>query len=214
MKNKVIDESHRESSINDYFVTFTGQSENYCIGLVDMVDSTRISANMHEQKWSTYYSVFLNTMAKIVHKFGGIPIKNGGDSLLYYFPESSKPNRKYGFLSCLECGLKMLESHDILCTRMEEENLPNLNYRISSDFGKVVIMKPNGCQNIDLVGPPLNMCSKINESANLNSLVIGGDFYENVKDVREYKFKQQKGFSIGLKHSYQIYSVTRNEKIF
>jgi len=198
----------------NYEFAFTGESKNYCIGLIDMVESTKISANLHEREWCKYYKIFLNSMAKILQRFGGIIIKNGGDSLLYYFPESSRQNSKYGLTSCLECSLSMSESHDYISKIILKEDLPSLNYRISSDFGKVVIMSCTNSYSKDLIGPPVNMCAKINSRAENNGVVIGGDLYELVKGLPDYTLKAIEGFSIGLKFKYPIYQVHRRENGF
>ena len=190
-------------------VAFSGLTKSYCVGLVDMVDSTKISAEMNEMEWCRYYEIFLNSMAKILPRFGGKVIKNQGDSLLYYFPESSKA-RKYGFMSCIESSLSMIEEHDVICENLEKEGLPCLNYRVSADYGKVVIMKSNNSSSPDLIGPPVNMCAKINHLAQPNGVVIGGDLYQNVKEINDYRYSQKKSFSVGFKFSYPVYSITRS----
>lgn len=209
-KNKVLNQTEQEMKSSDYLVAFSGLSKSYCIGIVDMCNSTTISANMNEKNWSKYYSTFLNSMAKIIQKFGGVPLKNGGDSLMFYFPESSKPRRKFGFISCIECSLSLLESHDSINELLKIEGLPDLDYRVSSDFGKVVLMKAENSKYSDLIGPPVNMCAKINCKAQQNGYVVGGDFHEHVKSLDDYTFHQEKGFSIGLKYSYPVYSVDRS----
>ena len=193
---------------SDYMVAFSGLSKSYCIGIVDMVNSTKISAEMNEIGWSKYYEIFLNSMAKILPRFGGVVIKNQGDSLLYYFPESSKTT-KYGFMSCIECSLSMIDEHDIICENLKKEGLPCLNYRISADYGRVVIMKSNNSSSPDLIGPPVNMCAKINHAATTNGAVLGGDLYHMVKGFEDYKFKEINGFSLGFKYSYPVYSFER-----
>jgi len=193
---------------SDYMVAFSGLSKNYCIGIVDMVNSTKISAEMNEMEWSKYYEIFLNSMAKILPRYGGAVIKNQGDSLLYYFPESSKTT-KYGFMSCIECSLSMIDEHDIICENLKKEGLPFLNYRISVDYGRVVIMKSNNSSSPDLIGPPVNMCAKINHAATSNGAVLGGDLYHMVKGFEDYKFKEIKGFSLGFKYSYPVYCFER-----
>jgi len=211
IKNTILQSTQKEMSTSDYMVAFSGLAKSYCVGLVDMANSTKISACMNEREWCRYYEIFLNSMATILPKFGGAVIKNQGDSLLYYFPESSNSQRKYGFLSCLECSLAIIESHDSICKRLEKENLPCLNYRVSADYGKVVIMNSNNSSTPDLIGPPVNMCTKINHRAENNGFVIGGDLYQVVKDLQDYRFRPETGFSIGLKYSYPIYSVKRKE---
>ena len=194
---------------SDYLVSFSGQSESYCVGMVDMVNSTKITHQMNSEKMSHYYRIFLNSMGSVLSRFGGVAIKNVGDSLLYYFPESSKPKRKYGFMSCLEANLAMIEEHTTISNQLLEHGLPALDYRISIDYGSCMLMKSNDSSVTDMVGPPMNMCSKINRSAAVNGIIIGSDFYEVVKQFDEYEFKQAGEYSIGLKHSYPLYSVCR-----
>ncbi len=201
-------QTFQKMDTTDYMVAFSGLSKSYCIGIVDMVESTKISAEMNEIEWCKYYEIFLNSMAKILPRFGGAVIKNQGDSLLYYFPESSK-GTKYGFMSCIECSLSLTEEHDVLCEILKKEGLPCLNYRVSADYGKVVIMKSNNSTSPDLIGPPVNMCSKINHLAQINGVVIGGDLFQNVKEIKDYRYSQKKGFSVGFKYSYPVYGVNR-----
>jgi len=193
----------------NYFVDFSGEPNNYCIGFVDIANSTQISATLKHEKMSKYYEIFLNSMANIVERFGGFVIKNIGDSLLYYFPKSSESSSKYGFLSCIECSLTMIDSHELINTKMQKEDLPTLNYRVSADYGKVTIIKSDGSPSIDLVGVPVNICSKINGTAPLNGAIIGSDLYQLVKNFDDYHYNQIKAYSIGLKQSYPIYSVQR-----
>ena len=204
-----IDNSNRAMNPSDYLVAFSGQTKSYCVGLVDMVGSTKIAATIGNEKIPRYYQIFLNSMAKILTRFGGFVIKNVGDCLIYYFPESSKSTRKYGFMSCIECSLAMLEYHDKICERLAREGLPPVNYRISADYGSVVLMKSNTSESLDMIGSPVNMCSKINYAATKNCSVIGGDLYRMVKKFDDYKFKEVKGFSIGLKYSYPVYEIQR-----
>ena len=194
---------------SDYLVAFSGNTQNCCVGLVDMVNSTKIAATIGNGKISTYYQIFLNSMSRILSRFGGFVIKNVGDCLVYYFPESLKSNRKYGFMSCLECSLAMIEYHNTICKRLDKEGLPHVDYRISADYGSVVLMKSNNSASVDMIGPPVNMCSKINHAATKNNIVIGGDLYSMVHKFDDYKFMEIKGFSLGFKHTYPVYTVHR-----
>ena len=195
----------------NYLVDFSGESNNYCIGFVDIANSTQISATLKHEKMSKYYEIFLNSMANIVERFDGFVIKNIGDSLLYYFPESSKSSTRFGFLSCIECSLTMIDSRELINTKVKNEDLPPLNYRVSADYGKVTIIKSDNSSAIDIVGIPVNICSKINPSAPQNGAVIGSDLYQLVKDFDDYNYNQIKAYSVGLKQSYPIYSVQRKK---
>ena len=211
-KNDSLGESANLTSkitASDYLVAFSGKSESYCVGMVDMVNSTKITHQMNPEKTVQYYQIFLNSMGSILGRFGGVVIKNVGDSLLYYFPESSKHKRKYGFMSCIEANLAIIEEHTAISNKLLEHGLPSLDYRVSTDYGPCMLMKSNDSSVTDMVGPPMNMCSKINRSAAVNGIIIGSDCYEVVKDFDEYEFKRAGEYSIGLKHSYPLYSVFR-----
>ena len=193
----------------DYLVAFSGLSKSYCVGLVDMVNSTKISSKMNEIDWCRYYEIFLNSMARILPKFGGKVIKNQGDSLLYYFPETSK-STKSSFSDCIKSSLSMIEERNTICKELSKKRLPMLDFRISLDYGRVVLMTTTESSSYDLIGPPVNMCAKINRLAPNNGIVIGGDLYQNVKAFSNYRFPQKQGFSIGLKYSYPVYGVLRS----
>jgi len=100
--------------VQDYIVGFSGQSHSYCVGMIDMMNSTKIASQMPLQKSAKYYEIFLNTMARVLNRFGGMIVKNVGDGLLFYFPESSK-GRRYGFMTCLEGCLAMQNAHEFVC---------------------------------------------------------------------------------------------------
>ena len=199
------------NKLSNYVVDFSGESKNYCVGFVDIVNSTKIAASLNQEKMSKYYEIFLNSMANIVERFNGFVIKNIGDSLLYYFPESSESSSKNGFLSCIESCLTMIDSNELINTKVKNEGLPSLNYRVSADYGKVTIIKSENSSVNDIVGVPVNICSKINGRASLNGAVIGSDLYQLVKDFDDYHYNQIEAYSVGLKQLYPIYSVQRKK---
>lgn len=198
-----------KASTSDYMVAFSGGTSSYCVGMVDMENSTKIGSDLGNVKIAKYYQIFLNSMSKIASRFGGFVVKNIGDCLLFYFPESSKAHRKFGFISCIECCLAMTEHHKVICQELEMENLPCVNYRVSADYGSVVMMEANNSSPLDIIGPPVNMCSKINHAAPTNGAVIGGDLFSMVKGLTDYRFKEVKGFSLGYKYSYPVYRIER-----
>ena len=207
----LVTKNQNQDQLSNYVVDFSGEPKQYCVGFVDIANSTQISAHLNQEKMSKYYEIFLNSMANIVEKFGGFVIKNIGDSLLYYFPDSSKSSSRFGLLSCIECSLTMIDSRELINTKVKNEGLPSLNYRVSADYGKVTIIKSDNSSAIDVVGVPVNICSKINPSAAINGAVIGSDLYQLVKDFNDYNYNQIKAYSIGLKQSYPIYSVNRKK---
>ncbi len=194
-----------------YLVSISDQHQNYCVGIVDMIGSTSTATQLSPSQIGTYYEIFLNSMSKVLSRFGGVIIKNIGDCLLFFFPETRHENRKYGFMSCLECVLAMTEEHEIIKEKIKDAGLPPMNYRASVDYGNVFVMKSND-DRIDLIGTPVNICAKINHLAPKNGIVVGGDFHQLIKKFKEYDFKELKGYSVLNNKSYPVYSVSRNER--
>ena len=187
---------------------------NYCVCYIDMVDSTKVISEINKSnKIAQFYSIFLNSISIIIHKFAGKIMKNTGDGMIYYFPETSDHNNKSAFRNVIECGLTMMAAFRFINIRMHEMDLPDVNYRISADYGRLSIAKSLTSQSYDLFGPTMNLCAKINSKAAPNSMVIGSDLYQMLKSVfsssqsilDNYYFKHVGEYVIdGLKNAYPI----------
>src|SRR4030095_16143111 len=72
-----------------YEVVFTGLSADFCVCIVDIVNSTATTANICDKsKVRFFYSIFINAISVIVPRFDGKIIKNVGDSLIFFFPKT------------------------------------------------------------------------------------------------------------------------------
>ena len=130
------------NSTPDEEIKFSDRSENYCVCIIDMVNSTSITAKMtNSDDVKKYYGIFINTMATIARNFEGKVIKNTGDSVIYYFPNTSDSSNEYAFRNVLECCLTMIAANYVIDDKLYEEALPALKYRISADYGKVHMAK-------------------------------------------------------------------------
>ena len=203
---QILDNQEEEEA----FTVTVGKPTYFCVGIVDIVNSTKTVARLPANKSSRYYEIFLNNMAKVVRQHKGKVLKTMGDSLLFYFPDTSFSERKYGFLSALECGFSMIDQHEELNRLLTDEMLPPIDFRISFDYGNVTMMR-NTEWSVDLVGPTINTCAKINGLCPVNGMVVGGDLYEKTKNFKEYSFKNCGDFSVDLKHPYPIFKVFRKE---
>ncbi|HJU96170.1 MAG TPA: adenylate/guanylate cyclase domain-containing protein, partial [Nitrososphaera sp.] len=175
-------------------ISFLDRSMNCCIGFVDMINSTSITAEIfssssdssQRNKIGQYYSIFINTMAVLTKNYGAKIIKSAGDALIFYFPDSSDPANETVFKDILECFTTMILARDIinakLHSELHSENLPSVSYRISADYGKVEVATSTSSKGReDLFGSTMNICAKINSMAEPNGIVIGGDLYQIVK---------------------------------
>jgi class 3 adenylate cyclase len=204
---------HSWAASEEEEVSFSGLRQNYCVCFIDMMNSTKIASNLGGIELDKYYSIFLNAMAIIVRNFGGKIIKNAGDALIYYFPDTAdSSNISAAFKDVLECGITMMAAHGAINSRMRSERLPQLNYRISADYGMVAVAKSKSSQTDDLFGSAMNFCAKINSKAPANGMVIGEDLYQLVKSLEDFRFERVKEQSDTKYSQYPAYIVQTKEK--
>jgi class 3 adenylate cyclase len=203
-------ESLRSSMLSEE-LAFSGESKKCCICFIDMISSTKVASQLDKTQLSKYYSIFINSMATIIRNFDGKIIKNAGDALIYYFPETAvaEPDPSK-FRDVFECGITMVAAHTAINSRMQEENLPPINYRISADYGLVEIAKSQSSQSEDLFGSIMNVCAKINSKALPNGMIIGEELYNAAQSLaEEYAFKPAGEITLDFvnKATYPLYHV-------
>ena len=163
-------------------------------------------------------------MASIIKYNNGKVIKNAGDCLIYYFPKTvDTVTNKSSIQDVLDCGLAMIEANSVLNANLNKNGLPSIDYRISGNYGKVELATSSNSNSVDLFGPTVNICSKINHLALSNEMVIYKDLYDVVKNTpffKEYRFKELSTSKINLDDkdkdnndlsslAYPVYSVHR-----
>jgi adenylate cyclase len=194
-----------EAFLNDNMISFEEIHQNYCVGIVDIVNSTKIISKLSQKEGCIYYSVFLNTIGYIAQSHGAKVVKNIGDGVLFYFPNNSAQS-----LNCaLECTAKMLEASEMINNIFQKRKMPKIQYRISLDYGPLMLAKYLTSSCKDIFGPTVNLCAKLNRIAKPNGLVIGSDMYQIVKKSKQYKFIEAEGFQSTLKQDYPVYSVEK-----
>jgi CheY-like chemotaxis protein len=214
--NSGVDDHPSDFDLASEEISFLDRSLNCCVCFVDMVNSTKITAKISDgQKIRQYYSIFINTMAVLAKNYGAKIIKNAGDALIFYFPETADSNNESVFKDMLECFTTMILAHDIINSKLQSENLPSVSYRISADYGRVEVATSTSSKGEDLFGSTMNICTKINSMAEPNGIVIGGDLYQVVRSFyfsNEYEFKGVRGYSVGFKSPYSVYAVVAKNR--
>ena len=195
-------------------ICFIGHTDRYCVCYVDMVDSTKITLHLGDDiKVRSYYTVFLNSMAKVAWSLGAIVVKVVRDGLIFYFPETADAMNKGAFARVLECSAMMLGAREEINGKLLSMQLPPVSYRISADYGKIDFASSKSSATDDLYGPAMSVCSKINCIAVKNGMVIGGDLYRIMKSFKlekEYDFHEVRSSSFGFKFGYPVYAVEFN----
>ena len=193
----------------DILLQFSDHSEKYGVGMIDIMNSTKICSNLTDSETSEFYKIFLNSVGAIIKKFEGTVVKNIGDALLFYFVVDDK-KEKIGLKKCLDCCLALSDAHEDVIKKLEEQNLPLLDYRISATYGIVRIAKTSTSSVNDIFGTTVNRCAKINRGAPANGVIIGQDFYDTIKDLDDYSFKKIESEMISPEHGYAGYVISRN----
>jgi two-component system, OmpR family, response regulator ChvI len=194
-------------------ISFSGKSMDYCVSIVDIVNSTRIVSEIVDaDQVRKYYTIFQNTVSTIIEKHGAKTFKTLGDSLIYYFPMTEDVTNKIAFHGVMECSMDVLEACSPMNVELRREQLPAIGYRLSADYGRLEVARCSTSESDDLFGSTINMCSKINRKATPNGMVIGGDLYTVLRSlgVTENFRMQAVGEYAGgsSRYSYPIYSVT------
>jgi class 3 adenylate cyclase len=194
----------------DILLKFSQHTQNDCVGVIDMKDSTKISSKLSDGDITKLYEIFLNFMAKIVQKYDGEVVKNIGDALMFRFPNTDLNDSKVT-KNILECCLNMIESHNDLKKQLEKEKMPELNYKISISYGSVKVAQSTTSTISDIFGPTVNRCFKINSLCPENSLIIDNNLYNALKDFVEYDISQLSETEINKKYGYKIFQVRRTK---
>src|SRR3954452_22754285 len=103
-----------------------------------------------------------------------------------------KISKESAFKNIIECGLAMIQANSTLNENLHGNGLPSIRYRISANYGKVELATSTNSNGVDLFGPTVNICSKINHLALPNQMVIYKDLYDVIKKTpffRDYTFK-------------------------
>jgi len=193
-------------------IIFQGISSDFCVCMLDIVNSTAVTSSLAlEDKIRKFYSLFVNSVSPIISHFGGRVLKTGGDSMIYYFPNTAEIERIEGFKKVLECGISLLDLRSTVNSLYRREGIQPIGYRISADYGRLELADSRFSRDQDFFGPTMNLCAKINNKAPANSMVIGGDLHQVIKKQhsleKEFQFEEISEFSIGLKQRYPIYLV-------
>jgi len=180
--------------INEEQITFINYTHRYCVCVIDIVDSTKNTNKIvGSEKIREFYSIFLNTMASIIKTHNGKVIKNAGDCLIYYFPKTVDGSNESAFRDVIDCGVAMIDANSIINSRLNKNCLPSISYRISGNYGIMELAMSLNSNGVDLFGPTLNICSKINHLAPPNGMVIYKDLYDILNENLEkegYFFKE------------------------
>ena len=193
-------------------IFFSEKSCTCCVGFVDMVDSTKITAGLTTRQMSKYYSLFINWVSGIIRGYSGKVVKNTGDGLLFYFTSLGDSSIK-AVRNCLNSALTLSILHRNINRKFISELLPELNYRISLDYGEVSFAQTVDSTTLDIFSTTVNLCAKINKVADPNKVIIGGDLYRIARKISGYDFHEVKETISISNRAYPLYTVSEAKTV-
>ena len=203
---------------NENEITFTKYSHSYCICIISIVDFTQNTDKLQNPvDLRKYYSIFYNTMTSIIIHHSGKVIKNVDDGLLFYFPKTVNFSKPSSFQDVLDCGLAMIQANSTLNSNLHENGLPSIIYRISANYGLVELATSTNSNGVDLFGPTVNICSKINHLSLPNQMIIYKDLYDVIEKTsffKDYVFKKISESEVHNEESKYPFSVYSINKIY
>lgn len=192
----VLDDNNNNSAGNK-----NSNLSHYCVCFIDIVNSTEITAQIDDViKLEKYYSYFLNSIAAIARRFDAKIVKNMGDCLVFYFPKTSDYTDQAAFDQVFDCIFSMVSARASINASLQKEDLSPVDYRISAEYGPVIMAKSKSLSGTDLFGSTMNLCSKLNSKAAVNGVVIGKELYDIVRSfplANKYVFEQLGRLFIG-----------------
>ena len=199
---------------NGNHVLLDGNSENFCVSLIDIVGSTKLVSTINSsKKIRDFYGIFINSVASILKKYDAKIIKTVGDGIISYFPETKDTTNLTAFENVVNCSFAQMDERSTINNQLREKNLPTISYRVSIDYGKVERAQFKGFDAEDLFGSTVNFCSKINLFAPPNSIIIGSDLYQIMRSLKisnPYKVQEMNSYYCGAgKFSYPLYLLSR-----
>ena len=197
----------------------TFQTIEVAVLYVDLVGSTKMSLELPPDKLSIIISSFVQEMSYVISQHDGFVLKFSGDAVIGYFVgKGSSLQAADSAVGCAESMLRVVEK-GINPILGKEESLPKLRIKVGIDYGPVTVVqygvdKKNSF--VDLLGPSLNMASKVQGVAKPNQTVVGYDLYEKLHPAVQELFvditKDLSGWTFTSKFSKDKYLVYAYKK--
>ena len=165
---------------------------NMIIIYVDLVGSTTMTLELPEDKLAIIISSFAQEMASVITLHNGYVLKFVGDAVIGYFLASKNPLLAAdNAISCAKSMLTVIQRG--INPILNQYDYPDLMVKIGADFGQSIVVRYGSDANaahVDLMGPAMNIASKIQSLAKPNQILIGYDIYEKLHPTLKNSFKE------------------------
>jgi len=162
---------------------------------VDLVGSTTMTLEMPAEKIAIIISSFAQEMAAIIRQYHGYILKFVGDAVIGYFV--SDEDDIYGTgaaddaVNCSKSMLSVIQKG--INPILNQYDYPDLMVKIGVDFGQNIVVRYGSDaehSHVDLMGPAMNIASKIQYLAKPNQILIGSDVFQKLHPNLQKEFTQ------------------------
>ena len=159
---------------------------------VDLVGSTTMTLEMPAEKIATIMSSFSQEMAAVIRQHHGYVLKFIGDAVIGYFvaekdgllATDNAVNCAKSMISVIQKGINPI---------LNQYDYPDLMVKVGVDFGQNIVVRYGADaehSHVDLMGPAMNIASKIQHTAYPNQILIGEDVYKRLHPNIQEHFNQ------------------------
>ena len=161
---------------------------------IDMVNSTNITLSLSEEKIVKLITSFAQEMAYTVTQFGGYMLKFVGDAVLAYFnADNALVYPADNIVNCAKSMIRVL--NEAINPVLSTNDYPTIAAKIGIDSGENMIVRYGSDRiksHVDILGASMNMAAKIQNMAEPNKILIGGDVYARLHPETQKTFNLKK----------------------
>ena len=163
---------------------------NMVVLYVDLVGSTTMTLEMPSEKIAIIVGSFAQEMASVIRQHHGYVLKFVGDSVIGYF--DAEENGETASENAINCAKSMISViNKGINPILNQYDYPDLMVKIGVDFGQNIIVRYGADvkqSHVDIIGPAMNIASKIQSMAKPDQILIGSDVYERLNSESQKNF--------------------------
>ena len=181
-----------------------GKKLGMVVMYTDLVGSTNMSLSLPEEKVAMVISSFAQEMALAIIQHNGLVLKFVGDAVIGYFMGTSELLAADNSVNCAKSMIKILEKG--IDPILKEYDYPELKAKIGLDYGANMIVRYGSDKeksHVDILGPAMNMASKIQNMAKAQEIMIGEDVYNRLHPNLQSDFEKQSLTDAEWKYRYR-----------
>ena len=159
---------------------------------VDLVGSTTMTLEMPAEKIATIMSSFAQEMAAVIRQHHGYVLKFIGDAVIGYFvAEKRGLVATHNAVNCAKSMISVIQKG--INPILNQYDYPDLMVKVGVDFGQNIVVRYGADaenSHVDLMGPAMNIASKIQCMSKPNQILIGSDIFQRLDPNLQKEFTQ------------------------